>query len=41
MGFEVRESGKAYTGAGMVVDNSAAMRWLIASGKPADKRYAL
>ena len=41
MGFEVREPGKSYVGEGIVVDNSVAMRWLIASGNPADKRYAL
>lgn len=41
MGFEVREPGKIYTGAGLVVDNSVAMRWIIASGKSADQRYAL
>jgi predicted nucleic acid-binding protein len=41
VGFEVREPGKAYSGAGIVIDNSVAMRWLVASGKPADQRYAL
>ena len=41
MGFEVREAGKTYAGSGLVIDNSVAMRWLIASGKPADQRYAL
>ena len=41
MGFEVRETGKTYAGAGLVVDNSVAMRWIISSGKPADQRYAL
>jgi predicted nucleic acid-binding protein len=38
--FEVREPGKRYTGTPLVIDNSVAMRWLIASGKPADQRYA-
>lgn len=41
MGFEVREPGKIYSGAGLVIDNSVAMRWVIASGKSADQRYAL
>lgn len=41
MGFEIRELGKAYSGSRLVIDNSVAMRWLIASGKPADQRYAL
>ena len=41
MGFEVREPGKIYSGAGIVIDNSVAMRWIIASGKSADQRYAL
>ena len=41
MGFEVREPGKAHSGAALVVDNSVAMRWLVTSGKPADRRYAL
>lgn len=40
MGFEVREPGKVYSREGIVVDNSVAMRWLIASGKAADQRYA-
>lgn len=41
MGFEVREPGKIYSGAGLVIDNSVAMRWVIASGESADQRYAL
>ena len=41
MGFEVREPGKIYTDTAFVIDNSVAMRWLIASGKPADQRFAL
>jgi predicted nucleic acid-binding protein len=40
VGFEVREPGKIYSGAGLVIDNSVAMRWIIASGKSADQRYA-
>lgn len=40
MGLEVKESGKTYTDAALVVDNSVAMRWLIASGKTADRDYA-
>lgn len=41
MGFEVREPGRIYSGAGLVIDNSVAMRWIIASGKSGDQRYAL
>lgn len=41
MGFEVREPGRIYSGAALVIDNSVAMRWIIASGKSADQRYAL
>lgn len=41
MGFEIRELGKVYSQGGVVVDNSVAMRWLIASGKKVDQRYAL
>ncbi|MCY4157813.1 MAG: type II toxin-antitoxin system VapC family toxin [Gammaproteobacteria bacterium] len=41
MGFEVREPGRTYSGAGLVIDNSVAMRWVVASGKSADQRYAL
>ncbi len=41
MGFEVREPGRIYSGAGLVIDNSVAMRWVVASGKSADQRYAL
>ena len=40
MGYEVRESGGVYAQGGLVLDNSVAMRWLIASGKAADQRYA-
>ena len=41
MGFEVKETGRIYSRGGVVVDNSVAMRWLIASGKKTDQRYAL
>lgn len=41
MGFEVKESGKTWSNATLVIDNSVAMRWLVASGKPADRDYAL
>ncbi len=40
MGFEARELGKAYAKGDLVLDNSVAMRWLVADGKPADQRYA-
>jgi len=40
VGYEVRESGGTYAPGSLVLDNSVAMRWLIASGKPADQRYA-
>ena len=40
VGYEVRESGVAYSQTGLVLDNSVSMRWLISSGKPADQRYA-
>jgi predicted nucleic acid-binding protein len=40
VGFEVAEPGKPYLKGGLVVDNSVAMRWLVASGRPADQRYA-
>ncbi len=41
MGFEIREPTGTYASSALVVDNSVAMRWLISSGKPADRRYAL
>ncbi len=41
MVFEVREAGKSYASGGLVIDNSVAMRWLVASGKTSDQRYAL
>ncbi len=41
VGFEVKEPGKIYSQVGVVLDNSVAMRWLVASGKKVDQRYAL
>ena len=41
VGFEVRESGKIYSAGALVIDNSVAMRWLVGSGEPADREYAL
>ena len=41
MGFEVREAGRTYGGNGLVIDNSVAMRWILSSGTPSDRRYAL
>lgn len=40
MGFEVKVPGAVHALGGVVVDNSVAMRWLVASGKPVDQRYA-
>ena len=40
VGYEVRESAGVYAPGSLVLDNSVAMRWLVASGKPADQRYA-
>ena len=40
MGFEARDPASVYSQGSLVLDNSVAMRWLIASGKPADQRYA-
>ena len=41
VGFEVKESKRSCSHAALVIDNSVAMRWLVASGKPADRDYAL
>lgn len=41
MGFEIREPGVRYAKAGIVIDNSVAMRWLVESGKSADQWYAM
>jgi predicted nucleic acid-binding protein len=40
VGFEVKEPGKVHSQGALVLDNSVAMRWLLASGKAADQRYA-
>jgi hypothetical protein len=40
VGFEAAEPGKPYLKGGLVLDNSVAMRWLVASGRPAEQRYA-
>ncbi len=41
MGFEVREPARPYATAGLVIDNSVAMRWLFASEKRVDQNYAI
>lgn len=41
MGFEAGELDWPDSNIALVIDNSVAMRWLVASGKPADRDYAL
>ena len=41
MAFEAKRPDSNDLGESIVLDNSVAMRWLLASGKPADQRYAL
>lgn len=40
MVFEAHDPRKAFSGKVIVLDNSVAMRWLVASAKAEDQRYA-
>ncbi len=40
MAFESHDPRTAFSGKVLVLDNSVAMRWLVASKKPEDQRYA-
>jgi len=41
VGFESSDPGTVNSGDALVLDNSVAMRWLVASGKAADQQYAI
>ncbi|MEM1156500.1 MAG: type II toxin-antitoxin system VapC family toxin [Pseudomonadota bacterium] len=41
MGFDEQGANRDQPATALVVDNSIVMRWLVDSGKPADRKYAL